>query len=80
MVALRRVGTRVFLVCEFEFEFGQTVGWLKRERGKTQRKRGDRKLYFFGVVETDLSRGHGCCFAEVGPWSVDYVDVVLFVS
>ncbi len=31
-------------------------------------------------METDLAGCHGGGFAEVGPWRVDYADVVLFVS
>ena len=43
---------------------------MKERRGKPN---------FFWVMKTDLSGGHGCGFAEVGPWSVDYANVVLFV-
>lgn len=54
---------------------GWGEGWVIR-RGK---EGGGEGTNFFRVVETDLTGGHGCGFAEVGPWSVDYVDVVLFV-
>lgn len=32
------------------------------------------------VLETDLTYGHAAIFLQIGPWSVDDGDIVLFVA